>query len=308
MTVSPGRVESGRMPSHPNTQTGTFTEHRIDRPDGRTVAVAETGDPAGRAVALAHAAPGSRLLDPDPAATRAAGVRLISVDRPGYGGSTPVADGVAPTIPSHADDIAAALAALGVSDVAAVGWSAGGRVALALAARHPDLVRAAAVVATPAPQEAVPWIPAEHLALLDQLQADPGQATAALAEVFAEMAAMPPAAAVSLVGGGSADEVALAADPARQARLEAMLAEAMTQGAVGMAADIVSYTVVPWGFDLAAVGAPTTAFYGAEDESVPPAHGEWYAGQVPGAGLRVVPAIGHLVALTRWADVLAAVA
>ena len=296
------------MASQPDSQTDTFTEHRIERPDGRTVAVAETGDPRGPAVVLAHPAPGSRLLDPDPAATRAAGVRLIAVDRPGYGASTPFADGVTPTIPSHADDIAAALAALGVSDVGAVGWSAGGRVALALAARHPDLVRAAAIVATPAPQEAVPWIPEEHLAMIDQLRGDPGRATAALAEVFAEMAAMPPAAAVSMVGGGRADEAALAADPARRVRLEVMLAEAMAQGSVGMAADIVSYTVAPWGFDLAAVGAPTTALYGADDESVPPAHGRWYAGQVPGAELRVVPGIGHLVALTRWADVLAAVA
>ncbi len=296
------------MASQPNSQTDTFTEHRIERPDGRTVAVAETGDPRGPAVVLAHPAPGSRLHDPDPAATRAAGVRLIAVDRPGYGASTPFADGVTPTIPSHADDIAAALAALGVSDVGAVGWSAGGRVALALAARHPDLVRAAAIVATPAPQEAVPWIPEEHLAMIDQLRGDPGRATAVLGEVFAEMAAMPPAAALSMVGGGRADEAALAADPARRVRIEVMLAEAMAQGSVGMAADIVSYTVAPWGFDLAAVGAPTTALYGADDESVPPAHGRWYAGQVPGAELRVVPGIGHLVALTRWADVLAAVA
>jgi pimeloyl-ACP methyl ester carboxylesterase len=301
-------MSTGGMATQRNRHTDTFTEHRIDRPDGRTVAVAETGDPAGRAVVLAHSAPGSRLLDPDPAATRAAGVRLISVDRPGYGGSTAVADGVTPTIPSHADDIAAALEHLGVPDVAAAGWSAGGRVALALAARHPDLVRAVAIVATPAPQEAVPWIPEEHLAMIDQLRGDPGHASAALTEVFAEMAAMPPAAVVGMVGGGAADEAALDADPTRRARLEAMLAEAMARGAAGMAADIVSYTIAPWGFDPAAVGAPTTAFYGADDVTVPPAHGQWYAGQVPGAELRVVPGIGHLVALTRWADVLAAVA
>ena len=110
------------------------------------------------------------------------------------------------------------------------------------------------------------------------------------------------------MGGGAADDAALAADPSLRARLEAMLAEAMAQGPVGMAADIVSYTVAAWGFDLAAVGAPTTAFYGADDESVPPAHGGWYVGQVPGAELRVVEGAGHLVALTRWADVLAAVA
>ena len=290
--------------THP-TPASTVTEHTLERPDGRTVAVAETGDPAGPVVVLSHPAPGSRLLDPDPAATRAAGVRLIGVDRPGYGGSTPPADGVVPTIPSHADDLAAVLSALGVADAAVVGWSAGGRVALALAARHPDLVRSVAVVATPAPHEEVPWIPEEHAAMTEQLRGDPAGATAALTAVFAEMGALPPEAAVGMIAGGPADEAALAADAARRSRLAAMLAEAMAQGAVGMAADIVSYTVAPWGFDPAAVGAPTTAFYGEADALVPPAHGEWYVGRVPGSTLRRVRGAGHLVALTAWADILA---
>jgi pimeloyl-ACP methyl ester carboxylesterase len=70
----------------------------------------------------------------------------------------------------------------------------------------------------------------------------------------------------------------------------------------------VSYTVAPWGFDPAAVGAPTTAFYGADDPLVTPAHGRWYVDRVPGAELRVVPGIGHLVGLTAWVDVLKALA
>ncbi|HEX8804059.1 MAG TPA: hypothetical protein VF743_07690 [Acidimicrobiales bacterium] len=62
------------------------------------------------------------------------------------------------------------------------------------------------------------------------------------------------------------------------------------------------------GFDPAAVGAPTTAVYAADDVNVGPAHGEWYAARVPGADLRVVPGAGHLVCLTAWEDVLAALA
>jgi pimeloyl-ACP methyl ester carboxylesterase len=294
-------------PALENSDTPDTSEHRVDLPAGRTLAVSETGDPGGPAVLLLHPAPGSRLLDPDPAVTAAAGIRLIGVDRAGYGATTALPDGAVPTITGYADDAAAALAALGVDDVAVVGWSAGGRVALALAAGRPDLVRAAVVVATPAPHEDVPWIPEEHIALIEQLQGDPGSATAALTQVFAEMAAAPPAAAVEMAGAGPADEAALAADPTRRARLEAMLAEAFAQGAVGMAADIVSYTVVPWGFDPTAVEAPTTAFYGEGDVMVSPAHGEWYASRMVGAELRVVPDSGHLVALTAWADILAAV-
>lgn len=282
-----------------------MTEHRIDRPDGRTLAIHDAGDPAGPVVVLCHPAPGSRLLDPDPAATAAAGVRLVTLDRPGYGGSTPVADGAVPTIPAFADDVAAALDALGAGSAALVGWSAGGRIALAVAARRPDLARSVAVVATPAPHEAVPWIPAPYLAQIDQLRPDPGHAAGILAQALAPTA---DPTAVGALGAGAADEGALCADHSRRARLEAMLAEAYAQRATGVAADIVSYPVADWGFDPGAVAAPTTAVYGDADEIVTPAHGQWYVDRVPHAELRTVAGAGHLVALTSWDGVLAAVA
>ena len=57
--------------------------------DGRDLAYREWGDLGGSPVIFVHGTPGSRVWCPDPHqdATRAAGVRLISVDRPGFGGS-----------------------------------------------------------------------------------------------------------------------------------------------------------------------------------------------------------------------------
>ncbi len=54
------------------------------------------------------------------------------------------------------------------------GWSAGGRVALALAARHPELVGRAGVIAAPAPDEEVPWYGDENRAMVDALRGLPG--------------------------------------------------------------------------------------------------------------------------------------
>jgi pimeloyl-ACP methyl ester carboxylesterase len=284
-----------------------MNEHRIELKDGRTLAVREAGDPmSDRVVVLCHPAPGSRVLEPDPEATAAAGVRLVSVDRPGYGESSPLRPGTVPTIPTFAGDVLAALDHLGVDSAAAAGWSAGGRIALAVAAEHPDRVRAVAVVATPAPHEDVPWIPDEHVGMLESLRPDLAAAAGRLAEAMARLAQLPPAALVGQLAGGPEDEAALAADPGRRERLEAMMVAAHAQGMAGTAADIVSYTLAEWGIDFGAVVAPTTLVYGAKDQVSGPAHGEWYASRVPHADLRVVPGVGHMVGLTAWGGVLAA--
>jgi pimeloyl-ACP methyl ester carboxylesterase len=90
--------------------------------DGRTLAYCEWGHPTGSPVLLVHGGPGSRLLCPDEDATAAAGVRLLTVDRPGYGGSDARPD---PTLLGWADDVQALADRLGLERFAVVGFSAG---------------------------------------------------------------------------------------------------------------------------------------------------------------------------------------
>src|SRR5436309_67250 len=64
-------------------------DHQLRTPDDRVLQVREDGDPAGRPVLVHGGSPGSRVMfGPDVARARRRGVRLISYDRPGYGGST----------------------------------------------------------------------------------------------------------------------------------------------------------------------------------------------------------------------------
>jgi pimeloyl-ACP methyl ester carboxylesterase len=256
-------------------------------------------------VLLCHAAPGSGSFDPDPEITAATGVRLLSLDRPGYGGSEPVKDGFA-TIGLAADDAAAVLAdVLPENRTAGVaGWSAGGRVALALAARHPDLVGRVAVIATPAPDEEVPWYGDENRAMIDVLRGlPPAEAVMQLTAVFEGMlAGAGDEVLLGLAGVDAADADVLTA-PVRE-RLRAMLVAATAQGATGMVTDLAGYTLADWGFTPGKVAADLLLAYGTDDERVPPVHGEWYRGQLPSAELELWPGAGHLVVVPAWRRVL----
>src|SRR5690349_4801923 len=143
-----------------------------------------------RLVVFCHCAPGAGMFDPDPELTHGSKVTLLSVDRPGYGRSDAIAPGDWATVASAADDIAAVLDAVGTGRVGVVGWSAGGRVALALAARHPGLVDRVVVAATPAPDEEVPWVDPEQRVELDRL-ASVGAADA-VAELQARLGSLVP--------------------------------------------------------------------------------------------------------------------
>ncbi|PZS05269.1 MAG: alpha/beta hydrolase [Pseudonocardiales bacterium] len=273
------------------------------RVDGRTVAARwiTNGDP-DRVVVFCHPAPGGGALDPDPEQTARRGVRLLGVDRPGYGRSSLRSGGPA-TVGSAADDIATVLAEVGVTRVGAVGWSAGGRVALALAARHPELVERVVVVATPAPNDEVPWIPEEYAKALEamrELPADEAQAT-----LVGMLGQQPdsPASRLASLGSGGADDDDLAV-PGALERLEAMLELAHAQGAAGSAADILGYCLHPWGFEPADVAAKTLLLYGAADPILTTAHGRWYQRRLPDSRLETSPNAGHLLVMRRWDRVL----
>ena len=90
---------------------------------------------------------------PEPlfAAAEANGLRWVSYDRPGYGGSGPD-DGR--RVASAAADVAAVADALGIGRFAVLGHSGGGPHALACAALLPERVIAAVSVSAPAPFDA----------------------------------------------------------------------------------------------------------------------------------------------------------
>jgi pimeloyl-ACP methyl ester carboxylesterase len=261
-----------------------------------------------RLVVLCHGAPGAGGFDPDPAQTKASKTTLLSVDRPGYGRSDPVSTGRWSTVASAADDIAAVLDNLGVEQVGVAGWSAGGRVALALAARRPDLVDRVVVVATPAPDEDVPWIDPEQRVALEALRdLAPVDAHAEFANSLASVVPSDPFsddALWLLAAEGTSDQAALRS-PGIRNRLGEMLRAAFAQGSVGLAADIAGYCLQPWGFAPEEVEAKTLLLYGSRDPIAGLRHARWWQERLPDARLEVAPDAGHLVLISMWSRALA---
>ncbi len=274
--------------------------------DGRRVAIHRLAE-GDRPVVLCHASPGSGQFDPDPVATADRGITLIAPDRPGYGESDPLPADQWASVASAAEDLAEMLKRTVDRPVGVAGWSAGGRVALALAARHPDLVDRVAVIATPAPDDAVPWVPKEQKAGIEAMRGQPAEAVnEEFGGQMAGMAAVEPASddALGLLGHSPADDDSALARPGARDRLAAMLREAFAQGAIGMATEIAGYTLRPWGFEPEQVTAKTLLIYGAADPLASPRHGRWWRSHLPNARLETVPDAGHLVVIPMWSRVL----
>jgi Predicted hydrolases or acyltransferases (alpha/beta hydrolase superfamily) len=231
---------------------------------GRRVGVTVHGNPTGaHVVVFVHPAPGTGVFDPDPQVSADPDVRIVSIDRAGYGSFDPLPDGRWPTVAGVADDIAEYLHAVEhaanvlnpgtVRAFGAVGWSAGGRVALALAARHPRLVDRVVAIATPAPDDAVRWIPEQfaeqsrRLATVPAADALERLGEALLQQHGGRLPGADPDGAIPLseLGANEADAAVLRRPGVRD-RLEAMVRDAYRQGAIGVATDILSYTARRW--------------------------------------------------------------
>jgi pimeloyl-ACP methyl ester carboxylesterase len=271
-------------------------EHVITLPGGRELAWAEYGAPDGRVVLSLHGSPGSRLSrHAYPEQLVEAGIRQITYDRPGYGLSTPHPGR---TVANVVTDIEAVLDAAGLERVGIIGGSGGGPHALAAAALMPDRCTVVHCVVGVAPYGA-PGLDFE--AGMDpenqrRFRAALRGRDAAIEEFTADFAAMRERITddpVSIMGNMDLPEADRAILRRLGQQVFTALAEAVKQGAVGMADDFVAIAS-DWGFDPREVGGPLLITYGEHDVNVPAGHGRWLAANVPNQGVRVNTDGGHL--------------
>src|SRR5215471_1777890 len=272
--------------------------------DGRMLAVEESGDPAGRSVLVHTGSPNSRhIYAPISADAAARGLRLISYDRPGYGGSSPQPGR---TVADCAGDVRAICAELGIDRLAMWGISGGGPHVLACAALLPDLVAAAASLASVAPYgaEGLDYFAGMGEENVDDdrlFLTDEAAARAKIDKDREEILATPPADAAKAVESllTPTDAAALRGELAEY--LISSERDGLAPGSQGWWDD--NCVLRPWGFDLAGITVPVLLLHGRQDMFVPFGHGEWLAAHIPGVEARLFDDDGHLTLLQRVPEV-----
>ena len=266
-----------------------MNEGTITMPDGRTVGFADYGTPDQTAVLWCHGGPGCRFEPEYMAADAArAGLRLVGIDRPGYGRSTPQPGR---TIGGWVPDALAVADRLGIDRFVAVGCSTGGAYALALASSSKRVIGAVACCAV----TDMRW--AEGKAMNQSCHpvwnAPSREAALAIATaLFGEDGET--AAAASSDDRFAETDKAMFADPEYDRYWNGMIPEMFAHGATGYADDRLADGRGWHDFDVTAITCPVVVLHGGSDGFIPVANAHHTAALVPGAALQIFDEHGHL--------------
>lgn len=281
-------------------------EGRLTLASGREIGFAEYGDPAGRPILWFHGTPGGRRQIPPVAATVAAelGARIVALERPGIGASTPY---LYANLLGWADDVGEIADRMGIDRFACVGLSGGGPYVLACAAGHPERMTAGAVLGGVAPARGPDAVAGGLVGVLAPIAPAVGALRGPLG-VAAWTAVRFVLPIRSLVF-----EAYIRMSPPgdqrvfRRPEMKEMFVDDLVRAARRrIEAPLTDLTLFAreWGFSLRELRVPIRLWHGDADNIVPLQHGEHLAALIPGAELRVRPGESHLGGFDAAEEVL----
>lgn len=264
--------------------------------DGRRLSFAEYGSPRGPALVWMHGTPGARRQIPVDARRYAeeAGLRIIGIDRPGIGSSTPY---LYPDVLDWTADLALLLDALAVEDLRVIGLSGGGPYALAAGAGLPDRVRGVGVLGGVAPTRG----PDAAAGGIIQLAVHAAPLLAAT-RVPLGVALTGAIRSVKPLAGPALDLYAAVQPPGDKNLLgrpefKAMFLDDLLNGSrfqtSAPLSDLILFTR-DWGFRLADVRVPVRWWHGDDDHIVPFRHGQHCVDRLPDATMTTIDGESHL--------------
>lgn len=273
---------------------------------GRRLGFASFGSPHGRPIFWMHGTPGARRQIPLVARELADrdGWRIIGVDRPGIGSSSPH---VYPSLADFPADLEILADVLGVDRFDVIGLSGGGPYALAAGALLPHRVHHLAVIGGVAPTVGADQVGGGAVGFLKP--AAPVVRVArrplGLALTVAIRLAKPIAgAALDLyaVGQPEGDKRLLGRPEFKAMFLDDLLNGSRRQVTAPLS-DLLLFTR-DWGFRLEDVKSHVSWWHGDADHIVPVAHGEHCVARLPDATLHVMDGESHLGGLGMAEEIL----
>jgi pimeloyl-ACP methyl ester carboxylesterase len=272
----------------------------------RRLSFAEYGSRRGQAIVWMHGTPGARRQVPLEARAYAEeqGLRLIALDRPGIGSSTPH---LYPDILDWTKDLELVLETLGVDTLRLIGLSGGGPYVLAAGAALPDRVHGVGVLGGVAPTRGTDAIEGGAVQLAVQLAPLLSVARVPLGMIFTVTLRL-----ARPLAGPALDLYAARQPPGDKNLLarpefKAMFLDDLLNGSrfqtTAPINDLLLFTR-HWGFDLGAVRVPVRWWHGDDDHIVPLRHGQHVVDRLPDAELSVIDGESHLGGLGIAHDVL----
>lgn len=267
----------------------------------------EWGAADGPVVLAFHGTPGSRVWWPGEAQTTALGARLITLDRPGYGGSAPLPGR---RVVDWANDVAEFTRLCGIDRFGVVGWSGGAPYAAAVAASMPEQLTGVCIACSASITCALPGIELDDddrhiIALIERF--GPAEAASRSADEDQDWAADLRADPTALFGIDDAAEGDrwVFEDVGLADGFYASVREAVRQGAIGSASDSIAL-FTPWGFSFGDIEPEVHLWHGAQDRLVKLEDFERVADLLPRATLSTWPDVGHFGPVRYWQDMLRA--
>ena len=277
---------------------------------GRSIGLAEYGSRTGMPILWFHGTPGGRRQIP-PLARRLAseqGVRLVALQRPGMGDSTPH---LYRSVLEWADDVGEIADQLGIDRFGLVGLSGGGPYVLACAHRMPRRVVAGAILGGVAPARG-PDAPhggavgfaAQNRLLLRVLREPLARILWVTSAALRPLASQAFDVAIKVLPSG--DQDVMGRSEMKRMFIEDILHATRYQMHAPVY-DLILFTR-RWGFSPRDVRVPIRLWHGDADNLVPLAHAQHLAEIIPDAELQVRPREGHLGNLDAVDEIFSAIA
>jgi len=262
--------------------------------------IQEYGDTTGKPVFYFHGSPGSRLeCAYHEMGLKECGIRLIALDRPGYGQS-PIQDKWTPDV--FAENIAQIADQFGITKFSLIGFSGGGLTAMACAHRYPQLVDQLILVSTIVPPDINGYKDLVSPLILKTAMAIQN-APDVLEQQLTHMMSTPEAVMDILVTSASKPDQDLFNNRALYTCYQQAITESVNQGPKGYIRDMENNTG-PWSFTPSDIKARTQIWHGKQDQTFSYQLAESLAAAIPDSSCHLVSDQGHFLTYSIWREIV----